>query len=108
METLASGMLVHSLDDRCIGSVSAIHRCCFQFERTAAGAEESVTATGIFNVQTGVVTLICYEAEAQRYGCPIHPPVMKRSGRSAWTPRPLTHSGQLAAARTDTIAHRRG
>ena len=97
METLTRGMAVLALDDRVIGSVSAVNRCCFQFARPAGDFEESVAGGGIYKVQTGEVTLICYEAESHRYGCPIHPPVANRSPRAVSMPRSRTHSGQLAA-----------
>ena len=108
MESLTRGMSVHTLDDRVIGSVSAVNPCCFQFERSTGGVEESVGATGIFDVQTGVVTLICYEAESHRYACPIHPPVMRRSGSFTWPPALRNRSARPVGTHSDTIAHRLG
>ncbi|MEO8540023.1 MAG: hypothetical protein ABI577_09825 [bacterium] len=84
-ESIATGMTVQSLDDRTIGFVVGVHGCCFQFEVGQSRTWASVTFEGIFDIQSGLITLICYGAEAHRYTCTGHPVVHRQEAVASWT-----------------------
>lgn len=72
MMSMQYGMYVKSLNDRPLGRVTAVHACCFQFEPNTPGPKLSIGPGGVFDVQEGLIVLICYGAEIHRYRCAVH------------------------------------
>jgi hypothetical protein len=70
---MSLGMAVWSLDDRRLGTVSAINECCFRFEAGETRRKVSVTPEGIFNISVGRVALIYVANERHHYNCARHP-----------------------------------
>jgi hypothetical protein len=91
VESVSPGMAVWSLDDRRLGTVSAVNECCFRFEAEETRRKVSVTSEGIFNISFGRVALIYVANERHRYSCAGHPtevvvlppPDRQRRARSA-------------------------
>jgi hypothetical protein len=79
MEAMAQGMAVWSLDDRRLGIVCAVNKCCFRFEARETRSKVSVTPEGIFNINAGRISLIYVAQERHRYVCPGHPEDMAQS-----------------------------
>lgn len=73
MKSVAPGMAVWSLDDRRLGTVSAVNQCCFRFEAGETQRKVSITPEGIFNINVGRISLIYVAQEPHRYGCAGHP-----------------------------------
>lgn len=73
MDAMSRGMAVWSLDDRRLGTVSAVNECCFRFETGESQRKVSVTPEGIFTINVGRITLVYVAQDPHRYGCPGHP-----------------------------------
>jgi hypothetical protein len=72
MDPVTVGMTIRSIDDRSLGTVASVHDCCVCFLLRDSRNMSSATWRGIFNSQSGVVSLVYTATEPHRYSCPIH------------------------------------
>ena len=72
MRSVTVGMTVVSLDDRTVGFVTAVNRCCFRFKVEGERCEMTARWDGVFDVQVRNVSLIYVFREPHRYPCAVH------------------------------------
>jgi hypothetical protein len=73
MQTIELNMAALAVNDRRVGHITAVRRCCFQIQLDDQPNRLSLTLDSIFSVDTARVTLVCAAEEVRRYACPAHP-----------------------------------
>ena len=76
-EPVRVGMLVRDIRGRTVGHIRTVFSCCFEVQGESFHA--NLNAESVYNVDTGVVSLICDMTESDRYACLIH---RVRAGRT--------------------------
>lgn len=71
MDNVKAGMIVNTIDDRRLGTITALRSCCMTINLDETADKVHVNHSSVFNVGQRV-TLMCESEGLVRYFCPIH------------------------------------